>query len=212
MKFNSTTSHSHNTGQVVTDVAHLAWCALIALHLALPRGQALSPLMTHTFLMRWLATAQKQRRFPRSIAPDLEKLLRLGRQKGVAADLHLRLENLWYACSDSVSHQSDLYRLAQSIKTLKDQNWLNATVDDTEWDIPALIAEYAGNSALLVKKSDLVSYFSEDGQLTGPVTFLVLGDIGECMNVMQAQRSHMESSEYSDEGGLLTLFPTESSD
>lgn len=168
--------------------------------------------MTHTFLMRWLATAQKQHRFPRSIAPDLEKLLRLGRQKGVAADLHLRLENLWHACSDSVSRQSDLYLLAQAIKTLKDQNWLNATVDDTEWDIPALIAEYAGNSALLVKKSDLVNYFSEDGQLTGPVTFLVLGDIRECMNVMQAQRSHIESSEYSDGESLLTLLPTESSD
>ncbi len=167
MKFNSTTSHSHNTDQVVTDVAHLAWCALVALRLTQPEGQALSPLMTHTFLMRWLATAQKQRRFPRSIAPDLEKLLRLGRQKGFAADLHLRLENLWHACSDSVSRQSDLYLLAQAIKTLKDQNWLNATVADTEWDIPSLLTEYAGSSALLVKKSDLVSYFAEDGQLTG---------------------------------------------
>lgn len=138
-------------------MAHLAWCALVALRLTQPEGQALSP------LMRWLAVAQKQRRFPRSIASDLEKLLRLGRQKGVAADLHLRLEKLWHACSDSVSRQSDLYRLALTIKTLKDQNWLNATVADIEWDILALITEYAGSSALLVKKSDLMSYFSEDG-------------------------------------------------
>ena len=138
-------------------MAHLAWCALVALRLTQPEGQALSP------LMRWLAVAQKQRRFPRSIASDLEKLLRLGRPKGVAADLHLRLEKLWHACSDSVSRQSDLYRLALTIKTLKDQNWLNATVADIEWDILALITEYAGSSALLVKKSDLMSYFSEDG-------------------------------------------------
>ncbi|MCX8985766.1 DUF2913 family protein [Citrobacter portucalensis] len=212
MKSNTTASYSHTSEQVVTDVEHLAWCALVALRLTLPEGQALSPLMTHTFLMRWLAVAQKQRRFPRSIAPDLEKLLRLGRQKGVAADLHLRLENLWHACSGSVSHQSDLYRLAQAIKTLKDQNWFNATVTDTDWDIPALLAEYAGCSALLVKKSDLVSYFSEDGQLIGPVTFLVLGDIRECMNVMQAQGSRMETSEHSDGRSLLTLLPTESSD
>lgn len=212
MKSNTTASYSYTSDQVVTDVAHLAWCALVALLLTQPEGQALSPLMTHTFLMRWLATAQKQRRFPRSIAPDLEKLLRLGRQKGVAADLHLRLENLWHAGSDSVSHQSDLYRLALAIKTLKDRNWLNATVTDTEWDIPALLAEYAGSSALLVKKSDLVSYFSEDGRLTGPVTFLVLGDIRECMDVMQAQGARMEASENSDGGSLLTLLPTESSD
>lgn len=209
MKSNTTINHSHTTDHVVTDVAHLAWCALVALRLAQLEGQALSPLMAHTFLMRWLATAQKQRHFPRSVAPDLEKLLQLGRQKGHVADLRQRLENLWQACSGSVSHHSDLYRLAHAIKMLKEQNWLNATVTDTEWDIPALLAEYADNSALLVKKSDLVSYFSEDGQLTGPVTFLVLGDIRECMNVMQAQGARMETSEYSDGGSLLTLLPAE---
>lgn len=73
--------------QTVTDLAHLAWCALIALRLVQRDGQALSPLMAHTFLLRWLATAQKQRRFPRSVAPDIESLLRLGRQKGPAAEI-----------------------------------------------------------------------------------------------------------------------------
>ncbi|EKK3320057.1 hypothetical protein PMI54_005452 [Salmonella enterica] len=58
----------------------------------------------------------------------------------------------------------------------------------------------------------LVSYFSEDGRLTGPVTFLALGDIRECMNVMQAQGSRMEMEEYSDEISLLTLFPVEQTD
>lgn len=192
-------------------MAHLSWCALVALRLAQLEGQALPPLMAHTFLMRWLATAQKQRRFPRSIAPDLDKLLQLGRQNGHAAELPQRLENLWQASSGSVSNHSDLYRLTHAIKMLKEQNWLNATVADTEWDIPLLLAEYAGNSALLVKKSDLVSYFSEDGQLTGPVTFLVLGDIRECINVMQALGARMEASEYSDGGSLLTLLPAESS-
>lgn len=212
MKSNTTASHSRTSEQVVTDVAHLAWCALVALCLTQPEGQALSPLMTHTFLMRWLAVAQKQRRFPRSAAPDLEKLLQLGRQKGIAADLRLRLENLWHTDSDFVSHRSDLYRLAHAIKILKDQNWLNATVADTEWDIPSLLTEYAGSSALLVKNSDLVSYFAEDGQLTGLVTFLVLGDIRECMKVMQAQGARMKVSEYSDGGSLLTLLPAKSSD
>ncbi|GEM_PF-6977459 len=37
--------------------------------------------------------------------------------------------------------------MAHAIKILKEQNWLNATVADTEWDIPALLAEYAGDSA-----------------------------------------------------------------
>ncbi|MCJ1877422.1 DUF2913 family protein [Klebsiella sp. HSTU-Sny5] len=48
---------------------------MVALRLAQHDSQALSPLMTHTFLLRWLATAQKQRRFPRSVAADIESLL-----------------------------------------------------------------------------------------------------------------------------------------
>lgn len=206
MKSNTTASYSHTSDLVVTDVAHLAWCALVALRLTQPEGQALSPLMTHTFLMRWLATAQKQRRFPRSIAPDLEKLLRLGRQKGVAADLYLRLEKLWHACSDTVSHQSDLYRLAQAIKILKDQNWLNATVADTEWDIPTLLAEYAGTSALLVKKSDLIRYFSEDWRLTGPVTFLIRGTRYIATAAFDEQSFHYTETT-GDDHTLLTLLP-----
>lgn len=156
-----------------------------------------------------LATAQKQRRFPRSIAPDLEKLLRLGRQKGVAADLRQRLENFWHACSDSVSHQSALYRLALAIKALKDQNWLNATVADTEWDIPALLAEYAGSSALLVKKSDLITYFSEDGRLTGPVTFLIRGTRNIATAAFDEQSFHYTETT-GDDHTLLTLHPAES--
>lgn len=75
----------------LADLAHFAWCALVARQ----DGQALSPLTMHTFLVRWLAGAQKQRRFPRSVAADIDSLLRLGRQKGPAAELQQRLEYLW---------------------------------------------------------------------------------------------------------------------
>ncbi|EOC3059897.1 DUF2913 family protein [Cronobacter dublinensis] len=109
--------------------------------------------------------------------PDLEKLLRPGRQKGAAASLYQHLENLWHACSASLSYPSDLFRLTQAIQRLKAQNWLNTCVADPEWNIPALTAEYAGSSALLVKKSDLVRCFSENGRLMEPVTFQAQGNI-----------------------------------
>lgn len=162
--------------QTVTDLAHLAWCALVALRLAQHDDQALSPLMAHTFLLRWLATAQKQRRFPRSVAEDIEGLLRLGRQKGPAAGLHKRLEYLYESCSSPVSRQSDLFRLTYAIEALKAQGWINAAVADDEWDLPALTAEYTDVSALLVKKSELVRCFSEDGQLVVPLVFAVKGN------------------------------------
>ena len=176
MKSNTLSSPALPPEQTVNDLAHLAWCALIALRLTQRDGQATSPLMSHTFLLRWLATAQKQRRFPRSVASDIESLLRLGRQKGPAAGLLSRLEYLYGSCSSPVSRQSDLFRLTYAIEALKAQGWINAAIQDDEWDIPTLLAEYADASALLVKKSELVHCFTEDGQLVVPLVFAVKGE------------------------------------
>ncbi|WP_262772212.1 DUF2913 family protein, partial [Enterobacter asburiae] len=52
---------------------------------------------------RWLADVQKQHRFPRSVAPDIDSLLRLGRMKGPAADLQQRLQYLWQSCTEPVT-------------------------------------------------------------------------------------------------------------
>ncbi|ECF2367666.1 DUF2913 family protein, partial [Salmonella enterica subsp. enterica serovar Mountpleasant] len=49
---------------------HLAWCALVALALARQEGGVLSLAQENLFLIRWLAAALKQRRFPREINPD----------------------------------------------------------------------------------------------------------------------------------------------
>lgn len=176
MKSNITHSPLQSPEQTVADLAHLAWCALVALRLAQREGQAFSPLATHAFLLRWLATAQKQRRFPRSVAEDIEGLLRLGRQKGPAAGLHKRLEYLYESCSSPVFRQSDLFRLTYAIEALKAQGWINATVEDHEWDLPALAAEYTEVSVLLVKKSELARCFAEDGRLVTPLMFAVKGN------------------------------------
>jgi hypothetical protein len=177
--------------QTVADLARLAWCALVALRLAQRDGQALSPMMVHTFLLRWLAQAQKQRRFPRSVAPDIDSLLALalalGRRKGPAAGLHQQLEYLWRSCSSPVKQQSDLFRLTYAIEAIKSQGWINAAVVDAEWDIPALLAEYDNVSALLVRKSDLVRQFTDDGQLTGAVSFLAKGAMTVVCEALQVQ-------------------------
>ena len=164
----------------------------------------LSSLTVHTFLVRWLAAAQKQRRFPRSVAPDIESLLRLGQQKGPAAGLHQRLEYLWKSCSSPVSRQSDLFRLTYAIELLKTQGWINAAVANDEWDIPVLLDEYADVSALLVKKSELVRCFAEDGRLVTPLVFVVKGDTKVARAAFTEQALASTISEQ-DGYALLTL-------
>ena len=115
------------------DLAHFSWCALVGLRLVQQDGQALTPLTIHTFLVRWLADAQKQRRFPRSVAPDIDTLLRLGRQQGPAAGLLKRQEYLHQSCTEPLAQQSDLFRLTHAIEYLRAQGWVNAVVSDEEW-------------------------------------------------------------------------------
>lgn len=171
----------------VADLAHFAWCGLVALRTAQQDGQAASPLAVHTFLLRWLAVAQKQKRFPRAIAPDIAGLLALGRQKGLAASLFSRLEYLWSSCTGPVSAQSDLYRLTYAIEQLKSQGWVNAAVSGEDWENDALLVqEYSDTNALLVRKSALTCGFSEEGKLVAPVEFLVTGNLSACTEVFQA--------------------------
>ncbi len=51
---------------------HLAWCAMVALQLAKHDGLVGSESQENLFLTRWLATALKQHRFSREVAPDIE--------------------------------------------------------------------------------------------------------------------------------------------
>ena len=173
--------------QTVNALAHFAWCALLALRTAQQDGQALSPLSTHAFILRWLTVAYKQKRFPRTIASDIESLVLLGRQKGLAASLLSRLEYLWTSCTGPVSAQSDLYRLTYAIEQLKSQGWVNAAVSDRDWGNEALLLqEYSDTDALLVRKSALTGGFSDEGKLVAPVEFLVTGNLSACAEVFQA--------------------------
>lgn len=192
----------------LADLAHFAWCALTALRLAQQDGQALSPLTIHTFLVRWLADAQKQRRFPRSVATDIDSLLRLGRQKGPAAGLLNRLEYLWHSCTEPVSQPSALFRLTHAIEHLKSQGWVNAVVADEEWAPETLYTEYANTPALLVRKSELQRHFNERGQQTAPVDFIVAGDSRVVGDAFDARELRYATGEQHAGGCLLTLLPS----
>ncbi|MFZ5001174.1 DUF2913 family protein [Enterobacter asburiae] len=191
----------------LADLAHFSWCALVGLRLAQQDGQALSPLTIHTFLLRWLGSAQKQRRFPRSVAEDIDSLLRLGRQKGPVAGLLTRLEYLHQSCTEPLAQQSDLFRLTHAIEYLRSQGWVNAVVSDDEWVPDSLYAEYADESALLVRKSELQRHFTEQGQQSAPVAFIVVGDSRMVGDVFDARALRYATHEQRADWRFLTLLP-----
>ena len=98
---------------------HLAWCALVALALARKNGDVLSPVQENLFLTRWLAAALKQRRFSRDVTPDIEWMLKQGRQLGVRANLASKLDYVWRSCTGELTEQNDMFRLTYALETAK---------------------------------------------------------------------------------------------
>ncbi|MGP2990208.1 DUF2913 family protein [Serratia marcescens] len=92
-------------------LSNLAFCALAALGLARHDGIADTPYAENLFLIRRLATAQKQKRCPRSVAIDIQWLLDRGRKHGLSGHLRQHLEYLWHSCCGNLTTQSGLFRL-----------------------------------------------------------------------------------------------------
>jgi putative hemolysin len=117
-----------------TDKAgHLAWCALVALGIARQEGAVAAPAQENLFLIRWLATALKQRRFSRDVTRDIEWLLKQGRLHGVRARLPGKLDYLWRSCTGELTEQNDLFRLTCALETAKEMQWHYRLLSDREW-------------------------------------------------------------------------------
>ncbi|PHI30064.1 DUF2913 family protein [Budvicia aquatica] len=74
------------------DLAHLMFCARVALHLAWRDGRVIHVASEDRFLIDWLATAQRQKRFAKNMAADIRWLQDVGRHQG---GLRRHVEALW---------------------------------------------------------------------------------------------------------------------
>jgi hypothetical protein len=158
---------------------HLAWCALAALALARQDGTVSSAAQENLFLTRWLATALKQRRFSREVAPDIEWLLRQGRQYGVGAKLAGKLDYLWRSCTGELFRQNDLFRLTYALEMAKDMCWVYRLFSDREWSGKHASVLNAGVNGIYLSRSSLDAAFDDDGQQVTPVMARLTGRVQE---------------------------------
>ncbi|HBV9912360.1 TPA: DUF2913 family protein [Klebsiella aerogenes] len=156
---------------------HLAWCALVALALARQDGGVISPAQENLFFTRWLATALKQRRFPREINPDIEWLLKQGRQLGVSAKLASKLDYLWRSCTGELSEQNDLFRLTYALETAKDMSWNYRLLSDREWSGRYAVVLNTGVNGIYLSRTNLDAAFDDDGRQINPLTARLTGKV-----------------------------------
>lgn len=156
---------------------HLAWCALTALALARQDGTVCSAAQENLFLTRWLSTALKQRRFSREVAPDIEWLLKQGRQYGVGAKLAGKLDYLWRSYTGELSQQNDLFRLTYAIETAKDMGWAYRLLSEREWSGRHANVLNAAVNGIYLSRTSLDAAFDDDGQQLTPVMARLTGRV-----------------------------------
>ncbi|BEM75191.1 hypothetical protein SME36J_46140 [Serratia marcescens] len=177
------TTQESETETTLSALSNLAFCALVALSIARQDGVAGTPLAEHLFLVRWLATAQKQKRFPKCVAIDIAHLLEQGRQKGPASKLHEKLQSLWQSCTDPLTMQSDLFRLTYVTEKLREQDWKNFTLDSKSWRNERFPASCPPNG-FYTEESTLHAAYSDDGRLISSLELRIVGDVDLLLTLM----------------------------
>jgi len=159
------------------NVSHLAWCGLISLHTARQDGVVNSPAQDNLFLTRWLATAEKQRRFGRELASDISWLLREGRGKGLRADLPGKLDYLWRAGNGNLLAQNDLFRLQHALHAVKLTGWIYMVLAESEWSGRRQLRLSPTVSGIYLERRALDAGFDEHGRQRIPLPVRITGEL-----------------------------------
>lgn len=188
-------------------LSHLAFCALVALALERQTGGATTLYAENLFLIRWLATARKQKRFPRSVAIDIAWLPERGRKHGPAGKIRQHLEYLWRSCSGNMKNQSDLFRLTYACEYLKDQGWNNYVMNTQEWRSGNIDGHPADTNGFYVEKAALNAGYSTEGKQILSVDFRVIGDADAFIDVFRNHTLKAQRIESSTRYHTIRLIP-----
>jgi len=156
------------------ELGHLAWCLLIALQLAKQDGKAQTPMNQHLFIMQWLAGVQKQKRFPKSVAIDIQWLLNQGKTYGFGAKLKEKVDYLYRSCTGVLKDQTDLFRLTYALEVVKATGWKYILLSDKLWKDMTGHSQTA--AAMYIQQSQLDASFNDDGHQVAPLEMRFVGN------------------------------------
>ncbi|HAT6805127.1 TPA: DUF2913 family protein [Citrobacter freundii] len=188
-----------------SELAHFAWCLIVAVKIARKEGRALTTLQTHMFIMQWLSTAQKRKLFSRSLAPDIIWLQDQGKCLGSAARLYSKVEYIWLVSSGELASQSTLFRFTCMIDTLRTMGWKDYLLSDVDRENSWKAGEDV--SAVYTQKSKLHSSFDEYGELNTSFEVRITGTPDGIFPLLKQCRLIAELLPANAEYTVLLLLP-----
>lgn len=111
------------------------------------------------------------------MAPDIEWLLKQGRQYGLGAKLAGKLDYLWRSCTGELSRQNNLFRLTYVLEMAKDICWAYRLFSDREWSGRHAAVLNAGVNGIYLSRSSLDAAFDDGGQQVAQVMARLTGSV-----------------------------------
>lgn len=180
------------------NIGHLAWCALVALGLQRHDRLVVTEAEENLFLIRWLATARKQKRFSRHLTADIDWLLAQGRRLGVRARLYQKLHYLWLMSSGDLHNMPDLLRLTYAIEMAKAGGWQYFLVDEKK--MAAGISRFHNNNSFCLERTAVEAGFDSNGKQIAPLPIRVFGQIEKLQSLLDCFGLKLDKIEsYSNE-------------
>ena len=156
-------------------IGHLAWCALVALGIQRHDRLVTTEAQENIFLIRWLADARKQKRFPRNLTEHIDWLLAQGRRLGVRARLNQKLHYLWLISSGDLHNMPDLLRLTYAIEMAKAGGWQYDLVDEKK--MAAGMSRFQNMNSFCLERTAIEKGFDSNGKLIAPLHIRVFGQV-----------------------------------
>lgn len=164
------------------DLHHFTWCAQVAVKAEFRDWRNSPKTAIHLFLIRWLKTAQAQKRFPHTVARDINYLIHYGHRNGPDANLLSQVEFLYDSCEDTTL-QSELFRLTYVIELLKDRQWTAGIQSEREWK-----KNIRGKGNALHLPPTMSTQFDDNGWLLTPLSLRIGGNTDSALNLLAQYR------------------------
>ncbi|MEZ3499843.1 DUF2913 family protein [Pantoea sp. KPR_PJ] len=167
-------------------IAHFAWCALIALHIARKEGAIDTLHAEHVFLLKWFGNALRQHTFNECTEAEIRWLLHQALMFGQPFNLPGKLNLLWNASSGAIEEGSDLLHLTQAVENIKAAGWDYALLTAEEWQTSIRHrAEYHRN-ALLLLRSSVDNAFDQTGKQKAEIMAIASGQLKWLKTMLEA--------------------------
>ncbi|HHR3897977.1 TPA: DUF2913 family protein [Salmonella enterica] len=158
-------------------LASFTWAALVALKLAVQDGKISSALSEHLFMMNWLSVARKRKLFSKQVAPEIQWLLTEGRNKGVNANLKLKVEYLYFTSQETTSEQSAYFRFTHAIEELGTHGWDSYFLTSRKWDLLNQGEFGLSGNFIFMEGERVQGCFDRNGKLHRELPLRVCGDV-----------------------------------